>query len=127
MKFITQFDDDVFKIDSEKVSKENLFEFGTYRDTKTQVEEFLISGKKLQACRESQFDDIKDDDDFIIDPTRQKNFDLADASNILSNVEKSINIDSLRHIEEVSDVNLKTSERKTKAEDSKNTDSTVEE
>lgn len=127
MKFITQYDDDVFKIDSEKVSKENLFEFGTYRDTKTQVEEFLISGKKLQACRESQFDDIKDDDDFIIDPTRQKNFDLADASSILSNVEKSINIDSLRHEEEVSEVNLKTSERKTKAEDSKNTDSTVEE
>lgn len=78
MKFITQFADKKFSVDSEKLDNKSLFEFGTYRDTQTMVEEFLVAGRNLQALREHQFDDIDDDGDFRIPTTRQKDSDIVD-------------------------------------------------
>lgn len=81
MKFITQFADKKFSVDSEKLNTRSIFEFGTYRDTQTMVEEFLVAGRNLQALREHQFDDIGDDGDFRIPTTRQKDSDIIDVYN----------------------------------------------
>lgn len=114
MEFITQY---TFPgIDSEKLDKENLFEYGTYRDTKTQVEEFILAGKRLESSRLSQFDNISDDDDFIIDPTRQKNFDLADASDIINKTNEAINLAVQSQKESSSASETKQSETKTETE-----------
>lgn len=78
MLFRTQYPKDPYVIDSEKLSKESLFEFGTYRDTQTMVEEFLVAGRTLQALREHQFDDIDDDGDFSLPTTRDKSSDIVD-------------------------------------------------
>lgn len=91
MKFITQFDDKKFSIDTEKLDKESLFEFGTYRDTQTMVNEFLVAGKNLQALREHQFDDIDDDGDFRIPSTREKGSDITDVMNEYEALNASIN------------------------------------
>ena len=76
--FRTQYPKDPYVIDSEKLSSESLFEFGTYRDTQTMVEEFLVAGRNLQALREHQFDDIDDDGDFSLPTTRDKSSDIVD-------------------------------------------------
>lgn len=82
MDFVTQFN--YIGIDSEVVDTESMFEYGTYRETKQTIEDFICSGKILSDARMNQFDDVSDDNfvDFDI-PERDKNFDLADASQIL--------------------------------------------
>lgn len=95
MKFKTQFDFVDSKrgiwIDSEKLSNESLFEFGTYRDTQTMVEEFLVAGKNLQEIREHQFDDIDDVGDFSLPTTRMKGSDIVDIHDEFNSLNESIN------------------------------------
>lgn len=71
-------------IDSEKISKDSPFEIGSYRPTKDMIEEFILSGKMLESSRQLVYDDVEDDGTFVLDPTRHKNFDLVDASNIVN-------------------------------------------
>lgn len=75
-----------FVIDGEKNSQETFVEIGGYRTVKQMIEEFVVSGKRLEEARADQYDydDDVDVDDAEFDPTREKGFDLADASNIVS-------------------------------------------
>lgn len=65
-------------------SGETIVERAGYIPPKIQIENMIIAGHRLQQFRKEQYDfqpgqDIDEDFD---DPTRDKNFDLADASQL---------------------------------------------
>lgn len=53
-----------------------------YRDAKTQIEQMMIAGERLQAFRREYFDLPEGQGDADIDPTRKPGLDLAEASAI---------------------------------------------
>lgn len=65
----------------EQGSPERIVETAGYMTNKQKIEAIINAGKRLVDYRKEQydFDDQHVDDDFI-DPTRSKNFDLADAT-----------------------------------------------
>lgn len=84
MKFVTQFDSD-FKIIGEKMDPKTIFSIAGYRDTRTMVEDFIYSGKRLEASRMEQYDyspDV-DIDDVPVNPTQRRGFDMVDADNVM--------------------------------------------
>lgn len=61
-----------------------LVERAGYIPPKKQIEQFMLAGKRLEASRRELFDfpDGKDTGEF--DPTRSPNFDMADASQLMT-------------------------------------------
>lgn len=52
-----------------------------YVPAQKRIEDLMYAGQKLRDFRAQQFDyqDVKDDDGFTIDPTRSSSYDIADA------------------------------------------------
>lgn len=53
-----------------------------YRDAKTQIEQMMIAGERLQAFRREYFDLPEGVGDADIDPMRKPGIDLAEASQV---------------------------------------------
>lgn len=72
--------DNPFK--GEILSKECITEQSGYIDPKTQIEDMILAGRRLNDYRKAQydFDSEEEIDETAFDPTRSGNFDLADAT-----------------------------------------------
>lgn len=73
----------------EKNNGENLVETIGYMTNKQKIEQFMLAGVRLKEWRQEQFD-FKYGDDIhfdLNDPTRLHNFDLADASSIMQDLQ----------------------------------------
>lgn len=60
-------------------SGELITETAGYLPAKRQIENLMSAGQRLQACRREQFD-FDGNEQIGYDPTRQPNYDMADAS-----------------------------------------------
>jgi len=71
------------EIKGEFNSGETIVERAGYMPPKIQIEAMINAGRRLNEARAEQFDfpDGKIDDNFV-DPTRDPNFDLADATRL---------------------------------------------
>lgn len=79
-------------------SGKELVERAGYVPTKKQIETYMLAGKRLAAYRASQGEydfapGTEIDEDFS-DPTRDGDFDLADAAQLSMSVEKSLQASS---------------------------------
>lgn len=90
MTFFTQFSNRP-QYAGQAMDDSYIVEMGGYVDPKTQIEAFLLAGKRLVAGRAEAYDypDGKDDG-LPMDPTRSKNFDMADASQALNLYEEKV-------------------------------------
>lgn len=62
-----------------------------YIPAKIRIENMMLAGQRLVAHRAEMYDfgtGVEPDEDYPIDPTRGKNFDLADASMMSQNLEQ---------------------------------------
>lgn len=68
----------------EENSGETLTESTGYRSPQSQIEAMIISGQRLQAARDSEFDFKAGEvlDEQFSDPTRSPNFDITDAQRL---------------------------------------------
>ena len=75
-----------FKEAPEEHTQESLTERAGYIPAKEQIENFMLSGRRLAEYRKEQYDyESEDQDDGeSMDPTRSPNYDLADASRSLN-------------------------------------------
>jgi hypothetical protein len=91
MVFETHFSRSVF--DDEVNEGKKIVETAGYVPAKKQIENLLLAGEKLVAYRKGMYDyepdDDSDDDDFN-DPTRVPGFDMADSSQLQSELEGRI-------------------------------------
>jgi len=69
----------------------NLVEKAGYIPAQTRIENMILAGQRLVEHRKEMYDfsDGKDIDENYIDPTRSKNFDMADAFQIQQNLENN--------------------------------------
>jgi hypothetical protein len=73
------------EVPEEKNSGELLVE-QDYISTEKQILSMIHAGERLRIYRKECCDLQDDEEEFILDPTREPNFDLADATNILNNI-----------------------------------------
>ncbi|QXP44126.1 MAG: hypothetical protein [Arizlama microvirus] len=68
----------------EKNSGEIKVEVTGYIDSETRITNLILAGQRLEQSRKEQYDfpDYKSIDDDFTDPTRARNFDLAEASQL---------------------------------------------
>lgn len=61
-----------------------------YIPAQARIENMMLAGQRLVAHRAEMYDfkELKDIDENFIDPTRSKNFDMADASQFALNLEQ---------------------------------------
>lgn len=71
-----------------------------YVPAKRKIEEMIYAGKRLVESRREQFDSV-DDSEPEIDPTRDPNFDLADASILKRQVASRLRAQKARRLEEI--------------------------
>ena len=78
-KFKTQYED--FKRTPEVNSGEILVERVGYISARDRIENLLLAGHRLENYRKEQydFDSVENIDESFTDPTRNKNYDMADA------------------------------------------------
>ena len=78
-KFKTQYED--FKRSPEVNSGEILVERVGYISARDRIENLLLAGHRLESyCKEQyDFDSVENIDESFTDPTRNKNYDMADA------------------------------------------------
>jgi len=70
---------------------EKLVETAGYIPAHKQIENLLMAGKRLVSFREQyDFTGDKEIDESFTDPTRARNFDLADASQLALQVEENL-------------------------------------
>ena len=70
-----------------------------YIPAQARIENMMLAGQRLVAHRAEMYDfkELKDIDENFIDPTRSKNFDMADATQIALNIEqKQRELDALK-------------------------------
>jgi len=91
MKFATQYTPN--KNIPEKNSGKKMIEKIGYIPAQKRIENLLLAGQRLKDFRDSQFDfpDEKSIDHDFFDPTRAKNFDLADASQMQYDITGRLN------------------------------------
>ena len=70
----------------------NLVEKSGYISAQARIENMILAGQRLVEYRKEMYDfsDGKDIDESFTDPTRSKNFDMADAFIISENVRNNI-------------------------------------
>jgi len=63
-----------------------------YIPPKIQIENMILAGKRLDDARKEQYDFGPDDkiDENFVDPTRNPNFDMADASALADQVKENL-------------------------------------
>ena len=61
-----------------------------YIPAQARIENMMLAGQRLVAHRAEMYDfkELKDIDENFIDPTRSKNFDMADASQLALNLDQ---------------------------------------
>lgn len=71
-------------VQGEIISSETITEQSGYIEPKRQIEDMIMAGRRLDEARKNQYDFDSEDsiDESAYDPTRAKNFDLSDASQI---------------------------------------------
>lgn len=91
MKFATHYTPN--KNTPEKNSGKKMIEKIGYIPAQKRIENLLLAGQRLKDFRESQFDfpDEESIDHDFFDPTRAKNFDLADASQMQYDITGRLN------------------------------------
>lgn len=72
-------------VPEEKNSGELLVE-QDYVSTERQILSMIRAGERLRVYRKETCDLQEGEEEFLLDPTREPNFDLADATNILNNI-----------------------------------------
>lgn len=84
---------DVHNFLPEKLSHKKIVEVAGYVPAQIRIENLINAGLRLEQSRMEEFDlpDGEMSDDFVPDPTRQRNYDLADASRDLSDARSRIN------------------------------------
>jgi len=112
MKFATQYVPN--KIIPEKNSGKSFVENVGYISAEKRISNLMLAGQRLRDYRNDQFDfpDEKSIDDNFTDPTRSKNFDMADATQLSYQTERNI-INSKKAV----DMALKSSQDAQKAQD----------
>lgn len=80
-----------YKSPPEKNAGGSLIEKAGYVSAQKRIENLMLAGQRLSDYRKEQFDfeDGKIDED-AYDPTRRKDFDMADAFQMSQNLNKSI-------------------------------------
>lgn len=73
------------EVPEEKNSGELLVE-QDYVSTERQILSMIRAGERLRVYRKENCDLQEGEEDFLLDPTREPNFDLADGTNILNNI-----------------------------------------
>lgn len=73
------------EVPEEKNSGELLVE-QDYVSTEKQILSMIRAGERLRVYRKESCDLQDGEEDFLLDPTREPNFDLADGTNILNNI-----------------------------------------
>ena len=90
MQFNTQYKR--WKQKAEEQSVESKVEKTGYVPAKTQIENMIMAGRRLNAYRAEQYDftgeENDEEEDNFEDPTRSPNFDIADASSIQKVLER---------------------------------------
>lgn len=88
-KFYTHYDPP--KTDEEVNEGELLVETAGYIPAKQLIEQMIFAGQRLAEFRAEMYDYGPDDeDDGMVDPTRRPNFDMADASMMMDEVESKV-------------------------------------
>ena len=74
------------------MSNESLVETAGYIPAQVRIENLINAGQRLQESRANEYDlqDGIESDDFVPDPTRQRNYDLADATQDLADANERI-------------------------------------
>ena len=73
------------EVPEEKNSGELLVE-QDYVSTEKQILSMIRAGERLRIYRKESCDLQNGEEEFLLDPTREPNFDLADGTNILNNI-----------------------------------------
>lgn len=73
------------EVSEEKNSGELLVE-QDYVSTEKQILSMVRAGERLRIYRKESCDLQEGEEEFLLDPTREPNFDLADGTNILNNI-----------------------------------------
>lgn len=73
------------EVPEEKNSGELLVE-QDYVSTEKQILSMIRAGERLRIYRKESCDLQEGEEEFLLDPTREPNFDLADGTNILNNI-----------------------------------------
>lgn len=83
---------DTHNFPNEKLSNESLVETAGYIPAQVRIENLINAGQRLQESRANEYDlqDGIESDDFVPDPTRQRNYDLADATQDLADANERI-------------------------------------
>lgn len=89
-KFKTQFNANVFPRVLNNGSGEILVEKAGYIDLQKRIENMMLAGNRLVEGRKEMYDFDGDVDEDFYDPTREKSFDLADASMISNDIEAKL-------------------------------------
>lgn len=89
MNFATKYS--VQKTPPERNSGISMTEKAGYIPAKARIENMMLAGQRLVAHRAEMYDftDFKQIDESFIDPTRSKNFDMADATQFALNIENN--------------------------------------
>jgi len=93
------------EVPAEKNSGELLVE-QEFVSTERQILSMLRAGERLRVYRKESCDLQDGEEDFILDPTREPNFDLADASQIMSGI-KPIPIEQTNETDVPSNIPVK--------------------
>lgn len=103
MRFNMQFQDDFQYSEPEVNSGEMITETSGYRTTEQIIEEMILAGSRLDQSRRDQYDfeRYEDIDEDYEDPTRRKDYDLAEASQDL--IRSQFNIESTNKVEKDTD------------------------
>lgn len=115
MKFFDQFVNRP-PADEEINSGEEIVEKAGYIPAEIQIMEMINAGERLGEFRKEKYDyESLDDDDGMMDPTRRKDFDLAEASQIGGMVNERIDESKKRYNEKIEE-EKKEKEEKEKGE-----------
>lgn len=92
MLFRTHYNGNQFEKKYERVDDTRLTESAGYISAKQRIENLIFAGQRLIQARAEQYDlsgeyTDEDEDNIRIDPTRRKDFDLADATTHLHELE----------------------------------------
>lgn len=74
-------------IQKEKGGGESMTEIEGYVSSKDKIMSLISAGRRLVAARADQFDFPDGEDNGAMDPTREPNFDLADASMLYNDIQ----------------------------------------
>jgi len=99
MIFRTQYNEEEFRAvypkKYEKVNNKKLVETAGYIPAKIRIENLMLAGKRLAEARDLLYDfqEGEEIDENFTDPTRSKNFDMADATQIKHAMQQKVRND----------------------------------